>query len=134
MLARRLLAVEAVQPIGLGARDSLRLEAGLCLYGHELSVVIDPVQAGLVWSISKTRREGGARAGGFPGAEVLFRRIADKPALCRVGLKVDGKRPVRESQAVLDESGRKVGEVTSACYGLRLELNCWLRCGTNRCR
>mgnify|MGYP003664770009 FL=1 len=116
-LARRLLAVEAVQPIGLGARDSLRLEAGLCLYGHELSVVIDPVQAGLVWSISKTRREGGARAGGFPGAEVLFRRIADKPALCRVGLKVDGKRPVRESQAVLDESGRKVGEVTSACYG-----------------
>ena len=116
-LARRLLAFEAVEPIGLGARDSLRLEAGLCLYGHELSTGIDPVQAGLVWSISKSRREGADRAGGFPGAEVIFRRMVDKPALCRVGLTVDGKRPVREGQAVLDESGRQVGEVCSACYG-----------------
>ncbi len=116
-LARRLLAFESVQPIGLGARDSLRLEAGLCLYGHELTTEIDPVQAGLLWSISKSRREDGARAGGFPGAPVIFARIADKPPLCRVGLTVDGKRPVREQQAVLDASGRRVGEICSACYG-----------------
>jgi aminomethyltransferase len=116
-LARRLLAIDGVQAIGLGARDSLRLEAGLCLYGHELSTGIDPVQSGLLWSISKTRREDGARAGGFPGAEVIFQRIAQKPALCRVGLTVDGKRPVREGQPVMDEAGRQVGEICSACYG-----------------
>jgi aminomethyltransferase len=116
-LARRLLAFKQVQPIGLGARDSLRLEAGLCLYGHELTTAIDPVQAGLLWSISKVRRAQGARAGGFPGAAVILQRITDKPALCRVGLSVDGKRPVREGQAVLDESGRSVGEICSACYG-----------------
>jgi aminomethyltransferase len=116
-LARRLLATEPVRPIGLGARDSLRLEAGLCLYGHELTPSIDPVQAGLVWSISKSRRADGARAGGFPGASVIFQRMADKPALSRVGLRVDGKRPVREGQAILDLSGRAVGEICSACYG-----------------
>jgi aminomethyltransferase len=116
-IARRLLAVESVQAIGLGARDSLRLEAGLCLYGHELSTDIDPVQAGLLWSISKSRREDGARAGGFPGEQVIFARIADKPALCRVGLTVDGKRPVRDGQAIMDETGRVVGKVCSACYG-----------------
>jgi glycine cleavage system T protein (aminomethyltransferase) len=116
-LARRLLAIESVEPIGLGARDSLRLEAGLCLYGHELSTEIDPVQAGLLWSISKTRRPDGERAGGFPGAEVIFERIENKPALRRVGLTVDGKRPVREHQVVMDESGRQVGEICSACYG-----------------
>lgn len=119
-LARRLLATEGVQAIGLGARDSLRLEAGLCLYGHELTTEIDPVQAGLLWSISKSRRENGERAGGFPGAQVIFQRIADKPALCRVGLTVDGKRPVREGQAVMDETGRQVGEICSACYGASL--------------
>jgi aminomethyltransferase len=116
-LARRLLAIEQVQPIGLGARDSLRLEAGLCLYGHELTAGIDPVQAGLSWSISKSRRADGARAGGFPGAAVILQRMVDKPALCRVGLSVDGKRPVREGQAVQDASGRRVGEICSACYG-----------------
>ena len=116
-VARHLLAAEQVQPIGLGARDSLRLEAGLCLYGHELTTAIDPVQAGLTWSISKDRRLDGARAGGFPGAEVIFKRMKDKPALCRVGLTVDGKRPVREGQSVVDESGRQVGEICSACYG-----------------
>ncbi len=116
-LARRLLGEELVQAAGLGARDSLRLEAGLCLYGHELTTEIDPVQAGLVWSISRSRRAGGERAGGFPGADVIFRRMIDKPALHRVGLRVDGKRPVREGQLVLDESGRQVGEICSACYG-----------------
>lgn len=116
-LARRLLAIEAVQPIGLGARDSLRLEAGLCLYGHELTTHIDPVQAGLLWSISKSRRADGARAGGFPGAPVILQRIVDKPALARVGLTVEGKRPVREGQAVLDAAGERVGEICSAGYG-----------------
>lgn len=116
-LARRLLSMEPVQPIGLGARDSLRLEAGLCLYGHELTTQIDPVQAGLVWSISAARREGGERAGGFPGADVILQRIKDKPALMRVGLTVDGKRPVREGQSVMDDSGREVGKVCSGGYG-----------------
>lgn len=116
-LARRLLDIEAVQPIGLGARDSLRLEAGLCLYGHELTTQIDPVQAGLLWSVSAARREGGARAGGFPGAELIFARIRDKPALARVGLAVDGRRPVREGQDVMDESGRAVGRICSGGYG-----------------
>ncbi|MEZ5570816.1 MAG: glycine cleavage system aminomethyltransferase GcvT [Halioglobus sp.] len=116
-LARRLLAFGQVEPVGLGARDSLRLEAGLCLYGHELSAVIDPVQAGLQWSISKARRADGARAGGFPGAPVIFERMADKPALMRVGLRVDGKRPVRDGQVVLDATGRQVGTICSACYG-----------------
>jgi aminomethyltransferase len=116
-LARRLLAFEQVEPIGLGARDSLRLEAGLCLYGHELSTTIDPVQAGLLWSVSKVRRADGERAGGFPGAEVIFERIANSTPLRRVGLTVMGKRPVREGQQVLDASGKVVGEVCSACYG-----------------
>jgi aminomethyltransferase len=116
-LARRLLASEAVLPVGLGARDSLRLEAGLCLYGHELSEDIDPVQAGLLWSISKARRPDGARPGGFPGAGIIFRRMAEGAPLRRVGLTVQGKRPVREGQPVLAADGRAVGEVCSAGYG-----------------
>jgi aminomethyltransferase len=116
-LARRLLAAEQVAPIGLGARDSLRLEAGLCLYGHELREDIDPVQAGLVWSISKARRPDGARPGGFPGDQVIFRRIADGAPLRRVGLLVDGKRPVRDGQTVIGAAGDRVGEICSACYG-----------------
>ncbi len=116
-LARRLLAAEQVAPIGLGARDSLRLEAGLCLYGHELGEDIDPVQAGLVWSISKARRPDGERPGGFPGDQVIFRRMAGGASLRRVGLMVDGKRPVRDGQPVIDASGERVGEICSACYG-----------------
>lgn len=116
-LARKLLQSEAVEPVGLGARDSLRLEAGLCLYGHELTADIDPVQAGLLWSISRIRRPGGERAGGFPGAAVIFQRMEDGSPLRRVGLTVDGKRPVRDGQAVLDAGGRQVGSVCSACYG-----------------
>jgi aminomethyltransferase len=116
-LARRILAFEQVLPIGLGARDSLRLEAGLCLYGHELAPDIDPVQAGLLWSVSKARRADGVRPGGFPGAEVIFQRIAESTPLRRVGLTVEGKRPVREGQAVLDAGGEPVGEICSAGYG-----------------
>ena len=116
-IARLLLAQPEVEPVGLGARDSLRLEAGLCLYGHELSTGIDPVQAGLVWSIGKARRPGGQRSGGFPGAERIFQLIEHRPPLCRVGLAVDGKRPVREGQVVLDERGETIGEICSACFG-----------------
>ena len=116
-LARRFLALEPVQAIGLGARDSLRLEAGLCLYGHELTPDIDPVQAGLLWSISKTRRPEGARPGGFPGADIIFARMTQGAPLRRVGLTVEGKRPVREGMDVMDSEGRKVGSICSACYG-----------------
>jgi len=116
-LARKILVFDQVEAIGLGARDSLRLEVGLCLYGHELSTTIDPVQAGLLWSISKVRRADGERAGGFPGADIIFDRIENKPRLRRVGLSVEGKRPVRDGQPVLDENGEQVGEVCSACYG-----------------
>ena len=116
-VARALLAFDAVLPIGLGARDSLRLEAGLCLYGHELNTQISPVQAGLLWSISKARRPDGARPGGFPGEEVIFQQLLEKPPLRRVGLAVQGKRPVRDGQSVTDAQGNQVGEVCSACYG-----------------
>ena len=116
-IARAILAFDEVQAIGLGARDSLRLEAGLCLYGHELTANTDPVMAGLLWSISKKRRADGERAGGFPGADVIFERIANSTEMRRVGLTVNGKRPVREGQAVLDGNGEVVGEVCSACYG-----------------
>jgi glycine cleavage system T protein (aminomethyltransferase) len=119
-LARRILGYEQVAPIGLGARDSLRLEAGLCLYGHELSTEIDPVQAGLLWSISKSRRADGERPGGFPGADVIFERVENKPPLARVGLAVDGRRPMREGQTVQDEAGNTVGEICSAAYGSSL--------------
>jgi aminomethyltransferase len=116
-LARRLLGFAQVQAIGLGARDSLRLEAGLCLYGHELTPDIDPVQAGLQWSISKARRADGVRAGGFPGAPAIIARMANLPARTRVGLRVDGKRPVREGQVVQDAAGAQVGVICSAGYG-----------------
>ncbi len=120
VLARRILDFEQVEAIGLGARDSLRLEAGLCLYGHELNTEIDPVQAGLLWSVSKSRRADGARAGGFPGSDIIFDRIINKPDLRRVGLTVDGKRPVREGQTVLNANGEAVGEICSAAYGASL--------------
>ncbi len=116
-LARSILSFEQVEPIGLGARDSLRLEVGLCLYGHELSTTIDPVQAGLLWSISKARRADGERPGGFPGADIIFNHIENKPALRRVGLSVEGKRPVRDGQLVFNGDGEQVGQICSAGYG-----------------
>jgi aminomethyltransferase len=116
-LAEKILEFPDASPIGLGARDSLRLEAGLCLYGHELTADIDPVQAGLLWSISKTRRADGSRPGGFPGASVILDHIENSTALKRVGLKVEGKRPVREGQTVLGSNGEAVGKICSAGYG-----------------
>ena len=114
-LARGLLDIDAVEPVGLGARDSLRLEAGLCLYGHELTADIDPVQAGLLWSISRVRRPGGERAGGFPGAGVIFQKMEDGSPLRRVGLTVESKRPVRDGQAVPAGGQRVLGLLRRQC-------------------
>lgn len=120
-LARKLLAFDDVHAIGLGARDSLRLEAGLCLYGHDLDETTTPVEASLLWSISKTRRPDGERAGGFPGDSIIFSQIADGPTRKRVGLKVEGRAPVREGAEIVNGGGDKVGVVTSGGFGPSLE-------------
>jgi aminomethyltransferase len=116
-LARSLLEHPDVEAIGLGARDSLRLEAGLCLYGHDIDATTTPVEAGLAWALSKARRPGGARPGGYPGAEVVSRQLADGPPRRRVGLRPEGRAPVREGVELADQSGAVVGRVTSGGYG-----------------
>ena len=114
-LARALLALPQVAPIGLGARNSLRLEAGLCLYGNDIDTTTTPPEAALNWAIQKVRRTGGERAGGFPGAEKILAQIADPAQLVRkrVGLIALERVPVREHTDLHDESGQKVGTVTS---------------------
>nr|MDQ2697010.1 glycine cleavage system aminomethyltransferase GcvT [Pseudomonadota bacterium] len=116
-LARRLLADPAVAPAGLGARDTLRLEAGLCLYGHDIDAATTPVEAGLGWSIPKVRRRGGERQGGFPGADVILRQLQDGAARQRVGIRPQGRAPVREGAQLQDPAGRAVGRVTSGGFG-----------------
>ena len=123
-LARALLAQPEVKPIGLGARNSLRLEAGLCLYGNDLDTTTNPVEAGLNWAIQKVRRTGGARAGGFPGATKILAALADgisaegqKPLRKRVGLVALERIPVREHTALQDTAGNAIGEVTSGLLG-----------------
>ena len=118
-LAEALLAMEEVQPIGLGARDSLRLEAGLCLYGNDIDTGTTPVEAGLEWAMQKVRRKDGARAGGFPGAEVILAQLEGGAARRRVGLKPEGKAPVRgHSKLYADAQGKtEIGEVTSGGFG-----------------
>jgi len=111
--AEALLAESEVKPVGLGARDSLRLEAGLCLYGHDIDEATSPVEAGLVWSIGKRRRE----EGGFPGAGRVRRELASGPARKRVGLKPDGRQPVREGAEIRLSDGRSIGTVTSGGFG-----------------
>ncbi len=98
-LARRLLAQEGVAPIGLGARDTLRLEAGLCLYGADIDRDTTPVEASLRWALAKARRADGARPGGFPGDLVILRQLAEGAARRRVGLKTEGRAPVRDARA-----------------------------------
>jgi aminomethyltransferase len=112
-LWRALLADPEVKPIGLGARDSLRLEAGLCLYGHDIDLTTSPVEAGLTWSIQKRRRQ----EGGFPGAARVLREIAAGPTRVRVGLKPEGRVPAREGTQVTAPDGRTVGLVTSGGFG-----------------
>jgi aminomethyltransferase len=113
--ARTLLAQPEVKPIGLGARNSLRLEAGLCLYGNDIDTTTTPVEAGLIWAMQKVRRRGGARAGGFPGADKILSQLdGTSPAKrLRVGLVGLERVPVREHVELHNDAGQKVGEVTS---------------------
>ncbi len=121
--AERLLAMEEVAPIGLGARDSLRLEAGMCLYGHDIDTTTTPVEANLSWAIQKPRRRGGAREGGFPGAGRILRELAEGPARLRVGLRPEGRAPMREGTEfyATAEGGVPIGRVTSGGFGPSIE-------------
>ena len=112
---------EGVKPAGLGARDSLRLEAGLCLYGHELDEQRSPVSAGLNWAMQKVRRSGGERAGGFPGAERILREIAEGADPVRVGLLPEGRAPLREGTVLEDMQGNTIGMITSGTFSPSLQ-------------
>jgi aminomethyltransferase len=112
-LARILLQEPEVNPAGLGARDSLRLEAGLCLYGNDIDETTTPIEAGLTWAINKRRRE----EGGFPGDEIILRQMAEGPSRKRVGLQLDGKVPARAGTRITDRWGKEIGVVTSGGYG-----------------
>ncbi|WP_441237140.1 glycine cleavage system aminomethyltransferase GcvT [Bradyrhizobium sp. 930_D9_N1_4] len=118
-LARTLLDNPDVMPIGLGARDSLRLEAGLCLYGHDIDTATTPVEAALEWSVQKSRRTGGARAGGFPGASNILAHFDHGASRRRVGLLAQGRAPVREGALLFadDAGGDAIGKVTSGGFG-----------------
>ncbi|POA56769.1 MULTISPECIES: glycine cleavage system aminomethyltransferase GcvT [unclassified Pseudomonas] len=116
-IARALLAEPEVAPIGLGARDSLRLEAGLCLYGHDMNEQTTPIQASLLWAISKARRADGPRAGGFPGAAVIFAQQQEGVARKRVGLLPQERTPVREGAEIVDADGNIIGSVCSGGFG-----------------
>jgi aminomethyltransferase len=128
-LARALLAQPEVKPVGLGARNSLRLEAGLCLYGQDIDMTTDPLEAGLAWAIQKVRRGGGARQGGFPGANKIIAACADsagvvaqKPLRKRVGLIAQERIPVREGVALCSQGGKPVGQVTSGLLSPTLNV------------
>jgi aminomethyltransferase len=108
-----LLADSAVKPIGLGARDSLRLEGGLCLYGHDIDETTSPVEADLMWSIAKRRRA----EGGFIGAARVQKELAEGPKRKRIGIKPEGRAPAREGTVISDAAGRQIGVVTSGGFG-----------------
>jgi aminomethyltransferase len=112
-VAEALLAAPEVMPIGLGARDTLRLEAGLCLYGHDIDETTSPIEASLAWTIPRRRRD----EGNFPGAETIGRQLAEGPARRRVGIRPDGRAPAREETQILDPAGNSVGRVTSGGFG-----------------
>ena len=119
-IAALLLALPGVLPVGLGARDSLRLEAGLCLYGTDLDPLVSPVEAALEWSIGKSRRPGGARAGGFPGAATILDQLANGAPRRRVGLLPEGRAPLRAGTRLYgseDFTGSPIGTVTSGAFG-----------------
>ena len=118
-IAEELLANADVAPIGLGARDSLRLEAGLCLYGSDIDDKTTPVEAGLSWAIQKERRSGGAREGGFPGAEIILGQLEHGTPRHRVGLRPEGRAPVRASAPLYVEAdaSARIGSVTSGGFG-----------------
>jgi aminomethyltransferase len=112
-LAKLLLAQEGVEPIGLGARDSLRLEAGLCLYGHDIDETTSPIEADLAWSIQKRRRT----EGGFPGFERVRDELARRPSRKRVGIKPEGRAPAREGTEIFSPLGERIGVITSGGFG-----------------
>jgi aminomethyltransferase len=112
-LAHKLLAQPEVKPIGLGARDSLRLEAGLCLYGHDIDETTSPIEAGLNWSIQKRRRQDG----GFPGAERVQKELREGPARLRVGILPEGRAPAREGTEIRAADGTQIGTITSGGFG-----------------
>lgn len=116
-VARTLLDQPEVRPAGLGARDTLRLEAGLCLYGHDIDELSTPVEAGLAWAIQKVRRPGGARAGHYPGASVIEAQLSLGVAIKRVGLTGLERVPVREGTSIVDSHGHALGRVTSGTLG-----------------
>ncbi len=119
LLATALLDHPDVLPIGLGARDSLRLEAGLCLYGHDIDETTTPVEAALEWSIQKIRRSGGERAGGFPGADIILSQLQTGATRRRVGLRPEGRAPVRENAPLFADasSTSQIGKITSGGFG-----------------
>ncbi|MDB5364244.1 MAG: gcvT [Rhodospirillales bacterium] len=117
LVARRLLSQPEILAIGLGARDSLRLEAGLCLYGHDIDTNTTPIEATLAWTISKRRRA----EGGFPGAAIVQAQLAGGTARKRVGIKPDGRAPAREGTEIVDENGTRIGTVTSGGFGPSVE-------------
>ena len=112
-LAKLLLAQPEVKPVGLGARDSLRLEAGLCLYGHDIDRSTTPVEADLAWAVARRRRE----QGGFPGAAAILKQLAEGPARRRVGILPEGRAPAREQTPIVGAGGTSFGIVTSGGYG-----------------
>jgi len=118
-IARALLAMAEVEPIGLGARDSLRLESGLCLYGHDLDEGTTPVEGALSWAIQKVRRRGGERAGGFPGAEIVLEQLEHGASRLRVGLQPEGRAPIREGAEIFaaEDAAAPIGTVTSGGFG-----------------
>jgi aminomethyltransferase len=112
-VARRLLAEPEVAPVGLGARDSLRLEAGLCLHGHDIDTSTTPVEAGLAWAIGQRRR----RDGGFKGADVILKQLRDGAGRRRVGIVPEGRAPAREGTEVRNAKGETIGAITSGGFG-----------------
>jgi len=112
-LAKAMLAHEDVAPIGLGARDSLRLEAGLCLYGHDIDTTTSPVEGNISFALGKRRKE----EANFPGAKRILKELADGPARLRVGVRPEGRAPAREGTEIVDMSGAKIGVVTSGGFG-----------------
>ncbi len=121
--ARALLAHGSVEPIGLGARDSLRLEAGLCLYGNDIDASTSPVEAALEWAVQKARRTGGEREGGFPGAKRILADLTNGTKRRRIGLLPEGRAPMRAGTLIYAEAegGEPIGKVTSGAFGPSIE-------------
>jgi aminomethyltransferase len=112
-VAEALLGEPEVAPIGLGARDTLRLEAGLCLYGHDIDESTTPIEAGLAWTIARGRRA----AGDFPGAATILRQLAEGPSRKRIGIRPNGRAPARDGTTILDPAGSPIGRITSGGFG-----------------